>query len=249
MKGNTLSKRDANYLLELIYASISCTKEEELKTLIDNLKHLIPYEFALCGFGKIDRSTKEPYKLVNVSYPSDWIEAYVSRGLERSGPIVTENFLNFGLQYWADSFRKHGDSKPFISSAEDFGLKNGYSYGLRTYSGNKTSLFSFAGRSMERHARTARILEYITPHLHQALARISDTGKGEQNEAIQLSSREKEVLKWAKDGKSTWEISVILSISADTVKFHIKNIMQKLQAVSRVQAVAVAIEKGLIGIE
>ncbi|MEW6601357.1 MAG: helix-turn-helix transcriptional regulator [Nitrospirota bacterium] len=61
-----------------------------------------------------------------------------------------------------------------------------------------------------------------------------------------LSEREKEVLTWSKRGKSSWEISAILNISERTVNFHINNIMQKLNAVSRTQAVAVAIERGLI---
>jgi DNA-binding CsgD family transcriptional regulator len=61
-----------------------------------------------------------------------------------------------------------------------------------------------------------------------------------------LSEREKEVLTWSKRGKSSWEISAILDITERTVNFHINNIMQKLNAVSRTQAVAVAIEKGLI---
>jgi len=61
-----------------------------------------------------------------------------------------------------------------------------------------------------------------------------------------LSKREKEVLTWSKRGKSSWEISAILNISERTVNFHVNNIMQKLNAVSRIQAVAVAIERGLI---
>lgn len=61
-----------------------------------------------------------------------------------------------------------------------------------------------------------------------------------------LSKREQEVLTWSKRGKSSWEISAILNISERTVNFHVNNIMQKLNAVSRTQAVAVAIERGLI---
>ena len=61
----------------------------------------------------------------------------------------------------------------------------------------------------------------------------------------QLSKREKEVLSWLKEGKSSWDIAAILNISERTVNFHVSNIMQKLNAVSRTQAVAVAIEKGL----
>jgi DNA-binding CsgD family transcriptional regulator len=61
-----------------------------------------------------------------------------------------------------------------------------------------------------------------------------------------LSGREKEVLLWLKHGKSSWEISVILEISESTVNFHVKNAMRKLNSVSRTQAVAVALENGLI---
>jgi len=61
-----------------------------------------------------------------------------------------------------------------------------------------------------------------------------------------LSMREKEVLKWLKMGKSSWDISKILDISERTVNFHITNIMNKLDAMTRTQAVAISIEKGLI---
>ncbi len=61
-----------------------------------------------------------------------------------------------------------------------------------------------------------------------------------------LSEREKEVLGWLTKGKSSWDVSAILNISERTVNFHVQNIMQKLNAVSRTQAVAVALEKGII---
>ncbi|GBE03501.1 MAG TPA: response regulator [Nitrospirae bacterium] len=61
-----------------------------------------------------------------------------------------------------------------------------------------------------------------------------------------LSMREKEVLKWLKIGKSSWDISIILGISERTVNFHVTNIMSKLDAMTRTQAVAISIEKGLI---
>lgn len=248
--GDLLSKRDVSFLLELIHSCLSCTDEDQLNQLMVRANGIVPYEFALCGYGTVNRKANESYKLINVSYPQQWAEAYVTSNLDQCDPIVKENFSTFRLQYWADTFAKYSDSGPFVRRAADFGLKGGYSYGLRNYSGDKTSLFSFAARSMDRDPRTELILEYLVPHLHQAFARIVDNNRERQTEpGAQLSSREKEILKWARNGKSTWEISVILSISKDTVKFHVKNIMQKLQTVSRTQAVAVAIESGLIGID
>ena len=247
--GKLLSPKDVEFLLELIHASLSCDSEDELSGLITDVKKIVPYEFALCGYGRASRKRRDTYKVINVSYPGQWVEHYVASGLEHNDPIVRENFLHFRLQYWADTFQKYHDSSAFVVSAADFGLKSGYSYGLRSLNSDKTSLFSFAGRSMKRDARTEFILERIVPHLHQAFSRVAGNGRNDQVHIGELSGREKEVLKWASDGKSTWEISVILSISKDTVKFHLKNIMQKLQAVSRTQAVAVAMENGLIGIE
>jgi LuxR family transcriptional activator of conjugal transfer of Ti plasmids len=61
---------------------------------------------------------------------------------------------------------------------------------------------------------------------------------------MELSRREKECLKWASLGKSSWDIGVILEISENTVNFHLKNAMKKLQTNSRLVAVLRAIDLG-----
>ncbi|MEW6104593.1 MAG: LuxR C-terminal-related transcriptional regulator [bacterium] len=106
------------------------------------------------------------------------------------------------------------------------------------------TLFSIAGESIEHNKRTEAIFQHIVPHFHQAfIPAISE----KQKKGI-LSQREKEVINWVKEGKTSWEISKILNISERTVNFHLSNIMQKLDAVNRTQAVAVAFEQGLINI-
>jgi len=69
-----------------------------------------------------------------------------------------------------------------------------------------------------------------------------------EEKAVTLSIREKEVLDWLKEGKTSWEISAILQISERTVNFHVTNILRKLHVVNRAQAVAVAIHSGLVNI-
>jgi DNA-binding NarL/FixJ family response regulator len=64
-----------------------------------------------------------------------------------------------------------------------------------------------------------------------------------------ISKREKEVLKWLRKGKSSWDVSVILEISERTVNFHINNVMKKLDSMTRTQAVATAVENGLIEVD
>ena len=61
----------------------------------------------------------------------------------------------------------------------------------------------------------------------------------------QLSSREIEVLKLLAKGESTQTISSVLHITEGTVKFHITNILQKLNVKDRTQAVVTAFQRGI----
>ncbi len=72
---------------------------------------------------------------------------------------------------------------------------------------------------------------------------------GKKKNLPPLSERERDVLKWLRNGKSSWDISVILEISERTVNFHVNNVMKKLDAITRTQAVATAIENDLFDIE
>ncbi|MBI1810426.1 MAG: autoinducer binding domain-containing protein [Nitrospirae bacterium] len=245
---NLLSKNDAICLLELIQKSFLCSKEEDLRNLISDLKMLIPYDHAVCLLGKKGiNDNVSSYDALNVSFPSEWFDLYVMKDFHKIDPVVKENFTSFALQYWADTYKKYETPKNFIMAAEDFDLKRGYSYGIKNYRGTEGSLFSFAGNSIECNRRTEIILTHIIPALHQALTRI--VSYRSEKHAVTLSEREKEVLRWISYGKRIWDISVILGISERTVKFHIKNIMQKLDVVTMAQAVAVAMEQGLIDIE
>lgn len=66
--------------------------------------------------------------------------------------------------------------------------------------------------------------------------------------ASRLSKREVECLKWAAIGKTDQEISMIMSRSRATVRFHIHNASMKLDAVNRSQTVYKAAQLGYIGL-
>lgn len=245
-----LSHNDSAFLLELVHSCLFCVTEEELKNIVRQLKCLFPHEYAVCALHRTDPSSVAVSKsFINVSYPLEWCELYIEREFEKVDPIVQESSTRQGIQYWSDTYQRYENAEVFKRYARDFFLSEGYSYGVTSLSGHQRSLFSFCGKSVERHPRTELILDYAIPHLSQAFNRIVECSKEKKPLTVPLSSRETEVLKWVKDGKSTWEISVILSISSNTVKFHLKNIMQKLHTVTRTQAVASALECGIIHLE
>ena len=84
------------------------------------------------------------------------------------------------------------------------------------------------------HAGKKRIPPEIASQL---LEHMSDEG---------LTEREVEVLREVAGGNRNREIAERLFISEETVKVHIKHIMEKLGAADRTQAVAIGVRRGII---
>lgn len=61
---------------------------------------------------------------------------------------------------------------------------------------------------------------------------------GQTKNESQLSEREEEVLKWLAQGLPNQEIAAKLVVSENTVRFHLKNIYEKLHVTNRTEAVA-----------
>jgi len=63
---------------------------------------------------------------------------------------------------------------------------------------------------------------------------------------LELSERELEILKWTAEGKTSAEISLILSISKNTVNFHQRNMQKRFNAPNKTQIASYAAAIGLI---
>lgn len=91
-------------------------------------------------------------------------------------------------------------------------------FGERDFSADQALAIQLAGLML-----TERILSLTAP---------------EPEAEVQLTARERDCLAWVAEGKSDWEISVILGLSESTVRFHVGNARRKLGAVNRAQAAA-----------
>jgi DNA-binding NarL/FixJ family response regulator len=82
---------------------------------------------------------------------------------------------------------------------------------------------------------------YVDPGLAAVLVQA-----GAAVHAPALSPREREILKLLAEGESNEQIGSALSIAPDTVRTYIRRAMQKLEADTRTQAVAIAIRQSII---
>lgn len=81
---------------------------------------------------------------------------------------------------------------------------------------------------------TRRVMQAVNP-------------EGGRSDDFGLSTREMDVLRCLAQGMTTAEVSDALFISENTVKTHVRHILEKLDAANRAEAVSKAMSVGLIG--
>src|SRR3984885_5269186 len=92
-------------------------------------------------------------------------------------------------------------------------------------------------------------LVQVIRHVHAGKKRIPAEVAAQLAEHMsdeELTAREIEVLRKVAGGNRNRDIADLLFISEETVKVHIKHIMDKLGAKDRTQAIAIAIRRGII---
>jgi DNA-binding NarL/FixJ family response regulator len=92
------------------------------------------------------------------------------------------------------------------------------------------------GEAALTRAMAARLLKNVAQHA----AHSAETG------AEALTEREVEVLRLVARGASNPQIAETLCITVNTVKVHLRNILDKLQLENRTQAAAYAVQSGLV---
>jgi len=246
-----LSGNEAIKLLELIHRSISCNSESDFIALFPKIQELFAFDFVGTLLGRHDdRNGLIIAHGVNISFPDEWLSEYLANNYFHQDVITTETFKTCKPQHWSYKTPETEALVPekIMSLNMDIGAREAYSHGSHpAAAGQNGSMFCFAGPTMNNDMRTGAILEFVIPHLHLAFNNLfSKTQSKLHSMRVALSSREKEVLDWLKQGKSSWDMSIILSISERTVNYHVYNIMQKLGAINRPQAVAIATHLGLV---
>ncbi len=88
-------------------------------------------------------------------------------------------------------------------------------------------------------------LQLLAAHAITAADRLL-SAKITQGSLPKLTRRELDVLSWTSQGKTAWEVSVILGMSEKTVNFHLGNAMRKLEVTSKHQAVLKCVAAGIL---
>lgn len=104
-----------------------------------------------------------------------------------------------------------------------------------------------AGAMDELVAAIQRVADggsYVDPRLDRILFSPRSTAK-----VPQLSPREREIMHLMAEGLTAEKIAAKITVSVETVRTHVRNVIRKLQARNRVHAIAIALERGEIALD
>ncbi|WP_081527328.1 LuxR family transcriptional regulator [Chromobacterium violaceum] len=226
-------------LLEWIHMAGHIETEGELKAFLDNILSQAPSDRIILVLGRLNNQNQiqRMEKVLNVSYPSDWLNQYSQENFAQHGPIMRIH-LGQGPVIWEERFSraKGSEEKRFIAEASSNGMGSGITFSAASDRNNVGSILSIGGKEPGRNAALVAMLNCLTPHLHQAAVRIANLPPASPSN-MPLSQREYDIFHWMSRGKTNWEIATILNISERTVKFHVANVIRKLNANNRTHAI------------
>ncbi|WP_158806934.1 LuxR family transcriptional regulator [Beijerinckia sp. L45] len=189
---------------------------------------------------------RQPLEILSAELPPGYADLYQQKKWERVDPVLRHSRIARQPFAWSSVVGQAGESaqeKRFFAECQSIGVHGGVTMPFHHPDG-RTHVMSVSLRGGVQP--DPRRIPYLYALAAQTWIRHCALVSGSTSTQIHLTSRERECLVWAKDGKTNWEISQILSVAERTVEFHMANVMQKLNATNRVTAIVIALQEGLI---
>ncbi|MDF1607399.1 autoinducer binding domain-containing protein [Hoeflea sp. YIM 152468] len=180
-------------------------------------------------------------------FPQEWWDLYVEQDYARNDAVCQQVYSTVAPFVWSEAqpqFTARDGAVAIAGKAAEHGLVDGYV--VPVFSRDEwLSAISFGGpEKLDLSPRDRGALNLLAIYTSSAIER------RQQRQPVRatLSDREREVLLWTSAGKSCWEVSVILGVSEQTIRYHTASIRHKLNASNTVHAVARALQRGEINL-
>ena len=202
---------------------------------------------------------KDPKKILIISnYPKKWIETYKESKLQFIDPVISKALRQSLPFKWDENLNFISDinfTKVFSLSSK-YNIENGHTFVLHDHFSN-LCLLSFIVENNNHNAEEDKflidenIMQMQLIDFNAQTYKLIEAGSMKNTFNTSMSrpiftQREHEVLYWASMGKTYPEVSSMLSISVSTVKFHMSNVINKLQVTNARQAIRQAVAMDLI---
>ncbi len=246
---HALGTAESERLMKLLDLLEAVSSEEQFRALLDGpMQGVLPHRRLVCGTGRVlsEPAGIAPHYLLLNGFPAEYLESLRQpSGLVRSA--LTDRWLHTRKPVLVELLHDTRSWPPaWVQNARQHGFTNFASHSFFEATTNTFTNFCFADVAGRLGPRHAHLLRLLVPHLHLALVRIAGIGTQLPMPSQELHPHQLDILRWLHVGKTNWEISMILGMSVHNVKYHVAQLLVKLDAANRVHAVARARERGLL---
>ena len=253
------SRKELYETTKILNQCAQARTEDDVLDVINQSHAVVPFETAVViAFQQCcdDRNVK--INIINHSYNSQWLDIYRNRDYIAIDPVMNRAKSTNMPFFWSDVFSSirsnkdcsvHRRLSDFFCELHRYNLLDGIAGGCQTDSSSDVQIVALFSLSRFAERRYLEFLRLLLPVLRIAVQEALLSRKhARRRESLlnTLTTREREVLRWACIGKTSWEIGRILSITERTVKFHLNNTFNKLEVANRPQAIAKAVGLGLV---
>jgi len=185
------------------------------------------------------------------NYPQDWMDYYLANGYFSQDPIPKHAFTTGAAYTWDEVVETcliSKKQKRLMDEAQEASLHSGVAvaiYGPQ-FEVAGVGLACTSGTIPTPSKDMLSVIRALSHQFHFSYSQFDRKPQLPQSSSVLLTRRETEILSFSAEGKSISVIGSILSISPNTVNFHLKNIYAKLDVSTRQTAVVKAIRFGLI---
>lgn len=166
--------------------------------------------------------------------PPGWEDAYAREGGDGWNPIARAASLRVRPFRFREIHSDDPRMRVLWDFLESFAIPDGLAIPCHA-PGRHVGLYSIGFEDVSALSpRERATIELAAMALHNRMLDLS----GVAADAPVLTAREHDCIGFVAEGKSDWEMGVILGISQSTVHRHVENAKRKLGAVTRAQAVA-----------
>jgi LuxR family transcriptional activator of bioluminescence operon len=180
------------------------------------------------------------------AYPEEWQQRYEHANYFDNDLTVKHcRTKNTPLMWLDPATELDKKNKKIFAEASEFGIVSGITFPYHGVGSEFGLLSGTVSKDFEHSSLDSIVTQHSLYLLGAALFDLHNQDKDNAYVDI-LTAREKECLRWAAEGKTAWEMSVILSISERTACFHLDNAKKKLNSVTRTGAVSKALLHSLL---
>jgi LuxR family transcriptional regulator, quorum-sensing system regulator SolR len=188
-------------------------------------------------------------RVVWAEIPDGYYDAYMQGRWDRIDPVVACSLRAVRPFSWTDVVEQttlSAAQMEFMNHCRELKVHSGIVYPFHG-PGHQLDIISISRRIHEpANPEISSLLHAVSVQTWSRFLELTNEQTFVNLQSTPLTTRELEVLRRHKDGKSRTEIGEILSISVKTVDFHMCNAMAKLGACNPMSAVVIALQRGLI---